>query len=193
MRRAWWDIDNREIPEFLHEDELNALLEAAKRCSKRDYLILALMGRCGLRVSEVCGKYALRPCDIDVRRRVLRIRGKGDKVREVPVPEDLLEDLLAYIREEGFGPMVPIFQLTDRAVRKMVKRYARLAGIEDPDRVHPHMLRHTYATQIVIKGGVEMIPLVKKLLGHKNIQTTLVYAKIITMVEEETLKKLGLL
>jgi len=114
------------------------------------------------RVSEVCGKYAIRVMDINFdsepviftvhgKTRQRKGRGREGKVRYVPLLSKWLRvfsrfefNLKRYIRENGLKPEDPLFNITDRQVRNLIKKYARKAGIPNPERIHPHMLRHTW-------------------------------------------------
>ena len=179
---------NIETPEVLTEKEFEALIRAPRKL--RDRLILCFLAH-GLRVSEVCGKYAIRVMDINfdskpviflvhgkTKRR--KSRGREGKVRYVPMLTKFLKifnrfesNLKRYIRKNGLRPEDKLFNITDRQVRNLVKKYARKAGIPNPERVHPHMLRHTCATLLRRKG----VPLriVQKILGHSSIKTTEIY------------------
>jgi len=175
-------------PEVLSEKEFKALLKAPNKL--RDRLILCFLAH-GFRVSEVCGKYAIRVMDINfdskpiifmvhgkTRRR--KSRGREGKIRYVPLLSRWLKvfnrfesNLKRYIRENGLKPEDSLFNISDRQVRNLIKKYARKAGIPNPNRVHPHMLRHTCATLLRRKG----VPLriIQKILGHASIKTTEIY------------------
>ena len=177
-----------EAPEVLSEKQFEALIKAPKK--PRDRLILCFLAH-GLRVSEVCGKYAIRVMDINFdskpviftvhgKTRKRKGRGREGKVRYVPLLSKWLKvfnrfesNLKRYIKKNGLKPEDRLFNISDRQVRNLVKKYARKAGIPDPDRVHPHMLRHTCATLLRRKG----VPLriIQKILGHASIKTTEIY------------------
>jgi len=175
-------------PEVLSEKEFEALLKAPNKL--RDRLILCFLAH-GFRVSEVCGKYAIRVMDINfdskpiifmvhgkTRRR--KSRGREGKIRYVPLLSKWLRvfnrfesNLKRYIKKNGLKPEDPLFNISDRQVRNLIKKYARKAEIPNPERVHPHMLRHTCATLLRRKG----VPLriIQKILGHASIKTTEIY------------------
>ena len=177
-----------EAPEVLTEKEFEALIKAPKK--PRDRLILCFLAH-GLRVSEVCGKYAIRVMDINFdsdpiifmihgKTRKKKTRGREGKVRYVPLLKKFLRvfnrfesNLKRYIRKNKLRPEDRLFNITDRQVRNLVKKYAKKARIPNPERVHPHTLRHTCATLLRRKG----VPLriVQKILGHSSIKTTEIY------------------
>jgi len=177
-----------ETPEVLTEKEFEALIRAPRKL--RDRLILCFLAH-GLRVSEVCGKYAIRVMDVNFdskpviflvhgKTRKRKGRSREGKVRYVPMLTKFLKifnrfesNLKRYIRKNGLKPEDRLFNITDRQVRNLIKKYAKKAGIPNPERVHPHMLRHTCATLLRRKG----VPLriVQKILGHSSIKTTEIY------------------
>ncbi len=152
----------------------------------RDRAILELLFSTGLRVSELVG---LDRSDLNLKTREISVLGKGRKLRVVFVSDAAaaaLEKYLAarsdefkplFIRFRGGNPVDPEgwdARLTVRSVQKIVKKYARLAGIAiDPS---PHTLRHTFATDLLRRGAD--IRAVQELLGHANIATTQIYTHI---------------
>jgi integrase/recombinase XerD len=150
-------------------------------------LAILLLFTTGMRVAELC---ALRVSDIDLDRRTLRIRGKGDRERQVfLVSTDVVAELRAYLREHKLGGAPHSALLvtatgggvsTDR-VRAGLRRIAEVAGLAR--RITPHMLRHSAATSL-LEAGVD-IRFVQRLLGHRSISTTEIY----THVSDESLKQ----
>ena len=109
-----------------------------------------------------------------------KTRGREGKVRYVPLLSKWLRvfnrfesNLKRYIRKNRLKPEDRLFNITDRQVRNLIKKYARKAGIPDPERVHPHMLRHTCAT-LLRRQGVPL-RIIQKILGHASIKTTEIY------------------
>ncbi|MST94077.1 MAG: tyrosine recombinase XerC [Pedosphaera sp.] len=154
----------------------------------RDVAILETIYSCGLRVSELCG---LRVADVDWPERLVRVRGKGKKERQVPVGEPALQAIENYWRtlpqppsrtapvflshQKKPAPMAPV-QLARR-----LKKYLAVAGL-DPG-ITPHKLRHSYATHLLDAGAD--LRSVQELLGHAHLVTTQVYTHVTT----ERLKK----
>ncbi len=147
----------------------------------RDRAILETLYGCGLRASELCG-LDLRSVVLD--EALLRVHGKGGKERVVPVLGTAAAALSAYL-EQGRGELVgrrptqAVFlnvrggRLSRQSVHAIVERYGRVAGIEG---LHPHTLRHSYATHL-LEGGADLRA-VQELLGHANIATTQLYTHV---------------
>lgn len=147
----------------------------------RDRAILEILYGCGLRASELCG-LDLRSVVLD--EALLRVHGKGEKERVVPVMGTAAAALSAYLGQ-GRGGLVgrratqAVFlnvrggRLSRQSVHAIVERYGRMAGIEG---LHPHTLRHSYATHL-LEGGADLRA-VQELLGHANIATTQLYTHV---------------
>ena len=175
----------RRLPKTLTADELAALLARPNLdcpTGLRNRCMLALMHRCGLRVSETCGVH-LR--DVDWKAGEIRIRpevAKGGREAVVYLDAttlDLLKRWKAIRRRHAAGQ--PWLFTTLRGGRvdrhyvwEMVARYARKAGLDRP--VHPHMLRHSYATELLREGF--NVREVQVLMRHADIRTTAIYTHI---------------
>lgn len=161
---------SRRLPEFLSWIEAERLLQAAQ--NERDYLVLSLGLFCGLRGGEIV---ALRVRDLNVGAGTVFVyRGKGDKDRYVPIPRRVLPRVRSYLmalRGEILLPSRLGRPLTRRGIWFLVDRTARRAELGR--HVHPHMLRHTYATTLV-EQGTDLLQ-VRDLLGHESLATTEVY------------------
>ena len=169
----------RRLPSVLPKDEAAQLLDAAPEptaAGARDRALLELLYASGLRVAEGCG---LDLDDVDGARRTVRVLGKGDKERVVPVGETALEALDAYLAMRG-RQRGPLFlnarggRLTPRSAHRIVKRLARRAGITQ--RVTPHTLRHSFATHMLGEGAD--LRLIQELLGHRRLSTTQRYTHV---------------
>lgn len=166
----------RRLPKWLNENDRRALVAQPSRrypTGIRNRAIIQTMLLAGLRCTEVL---SLRPRDVDLREYLIRVRGKGDKERVVPITAELERDLLAW---RAIRPAGPTFFTTlqgrrvdGRYVRKMVARYGVKAGIRQ--RVHPHLLRHTAASSWLNERGLSLRE-VQVLLGHARIATTELY------------------
>jgi site-specific recombinase XerD len=143
----------------------------------RERTLLEVAYACGLRLKELLG---LQVADIDSARMVLRIRhGKGQKERLVPLSPRLLEVLRGYWREYRpkawlFPSVRPGLALTGSAVQRLCQRTAKRAGLTK--RIHPHILRHSFATHL-LEAGVDLLS-VQALLGHSHFNTTAKYLHI---------------
>ena len=187
----------QRVPNALTMRHIEALLDAPEEDTAegmRDRVMLELMYGTGLRVSELVN---LKLRDVDLTQGLLRVLGKGDKLRSVPIGEvasDALKAYLATTRHEllartgGPGSTPHLFvtrrggAMTRQAFWKNLKRYALIADI--PGSVTPHQLRHSFATHLLEHGAD--LRVVQTLLGHADISTTQIY----THVAQERLKKL---
>jgi site-specific recombinase XerD len=185
--------DRREdLPRFLGPDEVARLLASCDRATvagRRDFAMMILMVRLGLRAGEVA---ALSLGDVDWRRGELSIRGKGGRLDLLPVPVDVGEAIVAYLRDgrpaAALDRMVfvrvraPHRGLTGTAVTQAVAAAAQRTGL---GLVHAHRLRHSAATAMLRRGA----PLaeVGEMLRHRRAVTTTLYAK----VDHEALRALA--
>ena len=183
----------RKLPIYLSIQEMNSLLAAIDRSrsqGERDNAIVETLYACGLRVSELIG---LRMRDIYRKDEVLRIIGKGNKERVVPIYEKALKALDIYINEvrvhinpkKGFEDHVFLNQrgssLSRVYIFKMISTLASLAGIKK--KIGPHTIRHTFATHLIQNNAD--IRVIQVLLGHESITTTEIY----THLEQNHLRK----
>jgi site-specific recombinase XerD len=143
------------------------LLEAAAARSTRDYLIIRLLWRTGIRVNELLN---IRPRDLEHHTNTIRIlKAKGNKQRRVPLDSETLAQLRAYIEANATAEEDPIFPITQQWARVILNKYAKLIGKS----IHPHTFRHSFAINSV-RHGVDIRRL-QQVLGHSNINTTAVY------------------
>ncbi|MEA2085450.1 MAG: site-specific tyrosine recombinase/integron integrase, partial [Chloroflexota bacterium] len=170
---------DKRLPSFLSIEEVKRLLEAPDLSTprgQRDRALLELLYASGLRVSELAG---LNLEQVDLDSREIRVRGKGSKERVVLMGRPAAGALATYLgqgRRELLGKKdTHAFfinrygeRITERTVQRMLGKYALLAGISK--RVHPHMLRHTFATHL-LDGGADL-RVVQELLGHANLSST---------------------
>jgi len=157
----------KHIDDYLERDQVNALLDAANACSQRDYLMLRVLWRSGIRVSELV---TIRLKDVEWDNCVVNIlKAKGGKQRWVLLDSETISMLSKYVSDIQFRDENYLFPLTTRHVWHLVKKYGRMVGLD----VHPHTLRHSYAINMV-RHGVD-IRRVQLLLGHAGIQTTTFY------------------
>lgn len=183
----------RPLPTSLTEQEVEALLNAPNRGEPegfRDRVMLEVLYATGLRVSELV---MLRPDQVSLTRGVVRITGKGDKERLVPLGDEAIEWLERFNQGPrhdllGERPCSALFPtrrgsgMTRQAFWYLIKKHARQAGIAKP--ISPHTLRHAFATHLVNHGAD--LRVVQMLLGHSDLSTTQIY----THVARERLKSL---
>ncbi|MCK4266521.1 MAG: tyrosine-type recombinase/integrase [Thermoplasmata archaeon] len=171
----------KTLPKYLKEREVQKLLNAPERDNYRNRLILRLLYRCGLRVSELTN---LRIEDIMFGDNQLIVRrGKGGKDRVVPVDHytlDMIEDFLRDDETNEIAKSGYLIQsernerMSTRQVERIVAEYGLKAGI--PQQIHPHMLRHSFAVHC-LKAGMNLRT-VQKMLGHSSLTTTQIYLDI---------------
>ncbi len=157
----------RKLPRFLTPLEVKAMFEAAGS-SQRDLLLLKCLFYLGLRNSEA---QKLNIGDIDfINKNAKVVQGKGGKDRYILMPSGFAEELRIYAKTVQNGHL---FSISDRHIRRIVKGYARKAGVRKPEEVHPHTLRHSYATHLQNLGTP--LNAIQELLGHERLETTTIY------------------
>ncbi len=171
----------KKLPEVLERHEVAAIKKQPNcRCPTglRNRAILEVMHRAGLRVSEII---KLRRRDIKWSIRTLEVRGgKGGKDRPVTIEDVALAWLRAWDAQRPTGSTffttLAGKPLSARYLQQLVKRLARKAGIEEPERVTPHVFRHTCATELLREGWD--LREVQTFLGHENVVTTQIYLHV---------------
>jgi integrase/recombinase XerC len=169
----------RRLPAFLSLDEARDSLDAGPgpdASGARDHALIEVLYGTGLRVAEGCG---LDLDDLDEGRRTVRVVGKGDKERVVPIGERALEALDAYLALRGRRRGALFLnrrggRLTARSAHRIVRAWARRAGLDQ--RVTPHTLRHSFATHMLSAGAD--LRLIQELLGHSRLSTTQRYTHV---------------
>jgi len=183
----------RSLPKTLTESEVEALLDAPdieQVTGVRDKTMLELLYATGLRVSELVG---LTVQQINLRQGVVRVTGKGNKERLVPMGEEANQwldrylssarsEILNHALSDALFPSNRGRAMTRQTFWYMVKRYTVVAGIKKT--LSPHVLRHAFATHLINHGAD--LRVVQMLLGHSDISTTQIY----THVARERLKDL---
>lgn len=182
----------KKLPRVPAQKEITRIINISKETEPLDFLVLELLYGSGLRVSELCG---LEVADINTRAQTLSVLGKGSKIRSVPMSEPALDSYIKYMEVRksylnDSSPRSKVFikksgkALTSRDVRRILDKYA----LEDGSRIHPHQLRHAYATHLLV-GGAD-VRSVQELLGHSSVATTERYTHItqdhLRSVYEET-------
>lgn len=174
----------KTLPRTVSVDEAFALCDAPDPLSPpglRDRAVIELLYGAGLRVSELCG---LDVGDVDIRRLSVRVLGKGRKERVVPFHEAARDALERYLKEARpaltGAEQQALFvgerggRLSDRVVRRFLSRYGIEVGARG--RVHPHKLRHAFATHL-LEGGADLRG-IQELLGHASLSTTQRYTHV---------------
>ena len=186
---------SQKLPDFLAQGEAarlfdhgNARDDKSSYAYHRDFLMVALLYVTGIRREELAN---VRLGDIDRRRQLLTVLGKGNKQRVVPIGETTMADLNRYLAlREDFvlgknSSSDSLFlnrygnKLTVRSVDRLVKKY----GLQEGMAMTPHTLRHSFATHL-LENGADLL-LIKEILGHASLSTTQKY----THVTAETMKR----
>jgi integrase/recombinase XerD len=183
----------RALPQSLTEEEVDALLGApavAEALGHRDRAMLEVLYATGVRVSELIN---LKMSQVNLNQGVLRIVGKGDRERLIPLGDEAQDWLKEFVN----GPRVEILlerqtdylfptrrgdRMTRQAFWHIIKRYAKKAGVKK--KLSPHTVRHAFATHLLNNGAD--LRVVQLLLGHSDVSTTQIY----THVARERMKEL---
>jgi len=181
----------RYLPETLNELQVERLIESIETkqpLGLRDRAIVELLYASGLRIAELANA---RLENFNVEERILRVTGKGNKMRLVPVGTKACEALAAYLSTERpklvkARTSSEIFlssrgtKLTTTRIWQIVKKRAKHSGLEA--NIYPHLLRHSFATHLLSNGAD--LRIIQEMLGHADISTTQVY----THVDQQRLK-----
>ena len=167
----------RKLPQVLDADEAKELVETTLggTLAPRDSAMMELFYSSGLRLSELTG---LHWGDLDLEDGQVRVLGKGSKTRILPVGRFAITALKALAALGGAGPEQPVFKGRGGApisARAVQMRLAKLSSGQ-AKRVHPHMLRHTFASHMLESSGD--LRSVQELLGHADIATTQIYTHL---------------
>ncbi|GAA4377709.1 tyrosine-type recombinase/integrase [Hymenobacter koreensis] len=179
---------SKKLPDFVSEDPLNGLLNSFEFTDdfvgRRDQLVLEMLYGTGIRLAELIG---IRHEDVSVSARTVRVTGKGNKQRIVPLNPSLIQVIEQYTQQKAkefgttdnaAGPLLvtdkgqPVYPLL---VYRTVKHYLGLIT-SAPGQQHPHVLRHSFATHLLGKGAD--LNAIKELLGHANLAATQVYTHL---------------
>ena len=189
LRAAIVRAEGRRLPEYLTRDQVHQVLQACK--TERDRLLVAVAWRTGARISEILG---LERQDVDFANRQLRLRTlkkpkrrdrkpdlrrrPTEEFRWIPVHAELVADLASFVlaSKTENGRLFPIGRV--RAF-EIIRDAARAAGVTAPGArgIHPHTLRHSFAVHCLNQGVP--INILKELLGHASILTTMVYLRVV--------------
>jgi len=178
---------SKTLPVFLTKEEVWRLLNVVKK-NKRDFTIIAFLIYTGVRVGELTN---IKMEDINLDDNYVRVKGKGDKERFVPISSELSTIVKEYLgshkdntylfesnRRKKFSPLT---------IQLMVKKYARKADIQK--KITPHKLRHTFAT-LALESGISPVT-IGELLGHSSLNTTMKYTHVTNRLAVDAVKKIS--
>ncbi len=157
-------------------EEVHQILEKAQK-NPFDHLLISFLWQTGCRVSEAL-MVRLRDVDFRLRQVTLRTlkRARGYRERVLPLKGDLLGQIATRAIERGLSPEDRIFPITRQRAHQIVQKHVLAAGF-DRERAHPHVFRHSFAVHCVLNGVPILV--LKEWLGHSDINSTLVYLKVL--------------
>ncbi|RBP53614.1 tyrosine recombinase XerC [Arenicella xantha] len=172
----------KRLPKTLSVDQVTSLVEINVNdpLSYRDKAVLELFYSSGLRLAELCG---LDLHDLNLSERMMRVSGKGNKMRDLPIGRQADQAIRAWLLQRNTLPLKDydaLFvsqhgrRISPRSIQARVKYWATKQGIEIS--VSPHMLRHSFASHLLESSGE--LRAVQELLGHANISTTQIYTHL---------------
>lgn len=172
----------RYHPDYLSPSEIAAIIKGvdlAERHGVRDRAIIEVLYGCGLRISELIN---LRLSDLELEAGFMRVQGKGNKQRLVPIGEYARDAVIKYLSDTRSAAKRATVLFTNRTGQKfsrvgmwkLIGRIVRRAGITK--KVTPHTFRHSFATHL-LEGGADL-RVVQEMLGHADITTTEIYTRI---------------
>lgn len=192
VKRDWLEVNpadglqgpkvNRKLPKTLDVDQATQFVEidGDDFTSLRDRALVELLYSSGLRLSELTG---INLSDLDLNNGSVRVTGKGNKQREVPVGSEAVAALKRYLPQRSLKAKADQFALflshrgariSQRGVQQRLQQLSTKQGMAQP--VHPHMLRHSFASHMLESSSD--LRLVQELLGHANISTTQIYTHL---------------
>jgi site-specific recombinase XerD len=182
----------KKLPEVTTTDsilKIYELSEEAEENPERIKIIFELLYGCALRVSELCN---LNYGDLDIKRQSLRVKGKGSKVRIVPVGKKSIEIIEQYLKKDHHQksnePLIKTKggnRIYPRFVYRIINKF--LSKVTDIKKKSPHVLRHSAATHMLDNGAD--LRAVKEFLGHENLSTTQIYTHVSVERLKSTYKK----
>ena len=179
------------LPESMSEAEVDKLLnspDVANKIENRDKAMIEMLYATGMRISELVN---LKVTDVDMKRCVVKVFGKGSKERLVPFGETALDSLRSYLNERDQSSSKEIFlsnrgkKMTRVAFWQRVKVYLMRENLNNS--ISPHTLRHAFATHLLNRGAD--LRSVQLLLGHSDLSTTQIYTHIAKQRLSDVLKK----
>lgn len=183
---------SRKLPEIISLKDFQTLINLSEEDQENSHLIKSifeLLYGCSLRVSELC---SLNRIDFDERENTIRVLGKGNKVRIVPVGNKSVDVIKEYLRSFSPGKISDPLLRTSKGNRlypeyvyRVVNKY--LSKVTELKKKSPHILRHSSATHMLDKGAD--LRAVKEILGHENLSTTQIYTHVSIERLKSTYKK----
>jgi site-specific recombinase XerD len=179
IKKRWFPRPPKALPKYLEKGEMAKVRQESERSSVRDQVLVEFFLTSGCRVREV---HLLNIGEVDLENRTARVVGKGKKIRDVHFSDKCAILLERYLDSRHTKePSSPLFvtyyketRLAIPAIQGIVRKMGKDAGLSGS--LHPHRFRHTFATELMAKGA-EM-SFISDELGHANVATTQIYARI---------------
>ncbi|MGE7667166.1 site-specific tyrosine recombinase/integron integrase [Ureibacillus composti] len=177
IKRRWYPRSPKPVPKYLEKSQKAKVIQQSEKEELRERVIVEFLLSSGSRVGEI---HTLNRADVDLENRTALVRGKGKKIREVHFSEKCALLLERYMESTEDEDHLALFisergtRLSIRRIQEIVEHIGEMAGIESS--LHPHRFRHTFATELLSKGAD--ISFIADELGHKNLQTTQIYANL---------------
>ncbi|MGE7667169.1 tyrosine-type recombinase/integrase [Ureibacillus composti] len=179
MKKRWRPKIPQSLPKYLTEQEYARVKLISEKLSLRDRALVLFIFSSGCRRSEVA---QLTIQDVDLDLRTALVRGKGKKIRYIHFSIECALVLKDYLESRSYEPTSPLFlnhfgnALQAGGIYLIIKKIGEIAGLNNP--LHPHCCRHTFATNMLARGAE--LEFVADELGHNNLNTTRIYARIPT-------------
>lgn len=165
-----------KLPTYLTEYDIKKILHYLQiRNNTRNYLIFSILYSTGMRISELCN---VKIEDFIFDERFLKITGKGNKQRLVPLPKKLIKKIQSFIEIQKLHQSAYLFFVYENnpLTRQTVWSLLKIIGKDLNLKINPHKLRHSLATHLINRGA--NLRVIQKLLGHENISTTEIYTHL---------------
>ena len=178
---------SRDLPKYFTRDEMREIIDSTPK--DRDRLMLEVMWQTGARISELL---MLKWSDVDRHARAIRIptlKRRKPHVRVVPISDSLLKDIALFVADNNIQPKDRLFNVRRTRAFEIVKEACERAGFKGDDRCHPHTLRHSFAVNCVLQGVPVLV--LNELLGHSQIENTLIYTKVLASDSRPFLEKVS--
>jgi integrase/recombinase XerD len=179
IKKRWRPKIPKSLPKYLNEKEFARVKIAAENLALRDRAMVLFLFSSGCRSSEVSN---LSIKDVNLEKRTAEVTGKGKKIRKVHFSEECAIVLNQYLQTRKCNVADPLFlnnsgqRLGPKSIYYITRKIGKKAGLQQS--LHPHCCRHTFATNMLARGAT--IEFIADELGHSNLNTTRIYARILT-------------
>jgi site-specific recombinase XerD len=179
IKKRWRPKIPQSLPKYLNEMEYSKVKIVAENLAPRDRALILFLFSSGCRSSEVSN---LLIQDVNLEKRTAEVTGKGKRIRNVHFSEECSIALYEYLHSRSYKKEEPLFlsnsgqHLTTYTIYSITRKIGSKAGL--PKTLHPHCCRHTFATNMLARGAT--LELIADELGHVNLNTTRIYARILS-------------